>query len=55
MRTDRGEVKPELDDDNPYVSPVAVSRASVVVSRASVVVSRARVDERDRRRRFSKK
>ena len=48
MRTDRGEVKPELDDDNPYVSPVVVSRASVVVSRASV-------DERDRRRRFSKK
>jgi len=48
MRTDRGEVKPELDDDNPYVSAVAVSRASVVVSRA-------RVDERDRRRRFSKK
>ena len=48
MRTDRGEVKPELDDDNPYVSSVAVSRASVVVSRA-------RVDERDRRRRFSKK
>jgi len=48
MRTDRGEVKPELDDDNPYVSPVAVSRASVVASRA-------RVDERDRRRRFSKK
>jgi len=48
MRTDRGEVKPELDDDNPYVSRVAVSRASVVVSRA-------RVDERDRRRRFSKK
>jgi hypothetical protein len=48
MRTDRGEVKPELDDDNPYVSPVAVPRACVVVSRE-------RVDERDRRRRFSKK
>jgi len=48
MRTDRGEVKPELDDDNPYVPLVAVPRASVVVSRE-------RVDERDRRRRFSKK